>query len=257
MVEWDFWAELYDLEHEDWTKRDLPFYLAEACATSPVLELACATGRLMIPIAKAGVPIVGIDYSREMLDRARAKSTGLDNIQFILGRMEDFEIKERFGLIFISYSGFLALKTVQAQERTLYNVRRHLRAGGRLIMDMFTPSQDEIGAALENGQSVGMRLVHRLHHPQTGHVSLIWQAVSHVPNEQTFHADRVIHTFDSMGISVGDSRYAYMSGRYIYRFEMQHLLRICGFKSIELYGGYNHEPFDPSSKRMVWVASVT
>ena len=62
-TEWDVLAELYDLEHDSWTANDLPFYLAEAHQDSPVLELACGTGRLTIPIAQAGIPIVGLDSS--------------------------------------------------------------------------------------------------------------------------------------------------------------------------------------------------
>lgn len=253
-TEWDVLAELYDLENDAWTANDLPFYLAEARQHSPVLELACGTGRLTIPIAKAGIPIVGLDASSKMLAYARQKAGDLPNLEFVLGRMEEFELEQRFGLIFICYSSILDLKTVEAQERTFRNIRRHLKKGGRVIMDLLLPSDEFFGPPFPNHQNRKKRLVLELQGP-TGQLYKVWESAYHIPNEQVFELERTIQTFDSQGRLVGTPQYFNLPGRYLHRFEIQHLLRLCGFEIINLYGGFNREPFDRTSKRMIWVAT--
>src|SRR5688572_22097020 len=78
----------------------------------PVLELACGTGRVAIPIADAGVQIVGLDASPAMLAIARNKTAGRDNPRWIEANMTDFQLPERFGLTIIPYRSFLHLETV-------------------------------------------------------------------------------------------------------------------------------------------------
>ncbi len=66
-------AAFYDY-HSTGQEGDVEFYVAEAqAAGSTVLELGCGTGRISIPIAQAGVPVVGLDRAPAMLDIARAK----------------------------------------------------------------------------------------------------------------------------------------------------------------------------------------
>lgn len=253
-TQWDASIDLYDVEHDAWTAKDLPFYLAEARQHSPVLELACGTGRLTIPIAKAGVPIVGLDASSKMLARAREKAGDLPNLRFVLGRMEEFDLGQQFGIIFICYSSILELNSVEAQERMFRNIRRHLKKGGRVIMDIFMPSEERFGKPFPHHEPAEKRLVLELQGP-TGQHYKVWESAYHIPNEQVFEMERVIQTFDSQGRVVGTPQHAHLRGRYLHRFEIQHLLRLCGFEIVNLFGGFNREPFDRTSKRMVWVAT--
>jgi ubiquinone/menaquinone biosynthesis C-methylase UbiE len=74
-TEYDVFADVYEFQFGT-TTIDLDFYVAEArAAEPPVLELACGTGRVTLPIAQAGVPIVGVDSSARMLDKAREKAS--------------------------------------------------------------------------------------------------------------------------------------------------------------------------------------
>ena len=70
---WDAYAPFYDWENAQTVgRRDVPFWRAVAAtAGGPVLELGCGTGRVSLPLARAGVQLVGIDRSAPMLDRAR------------------------------------------------------------------------------------------------------------------------------------------------------------------------------------------
>ena len=67
-------AEFYDSTLVYLERKDVEFYVAEArAAGGPVLELGCGTGRVLLPAARAGVEITGLDASANMLERCRAK----------------------------------------------------------------------------------------------------------------------------------------------------------------------------------------
>src|SRR5713226_6914921 len=97
---------------------DVEFYVEEARkAGSPVLEIGCGTGRILLPIAEAGISIVGLDLAPPMLDIARQKVARLPaetqaRIGLLEGDMRDFALKRRFNLVLIPYRAFLHLLTV-------------------------------------------------------------------------------------------------------------------------------------------------
>jgi ubiquinone/menaquinone biosynthesis C-methylase UbiE len=98
-------ARFYDYENEDLVQ-DIPFYLeyAKECR-GEVLEIACGTGRALIPLAQEGIKITGLDISDEMLKIAKEKVGRLDekikeNIEFIHGDMANFDLKKKFSFIF-------------------------------------------------------------------------------------------------------------------------------------------------------------
>jgi ubiquinone/menaquinone biosynthesis C-methylase UbiE len=74
---WDEYAPFYDWENaRTLGRRDVPFWRRVALAAGgPVLELGCGTGRVSLPLAAAGVPLIGVDRSAEMLARAARRAT--------------------------------------------------------------------------------------------------------------------------------------------------------------------------------------
>jgi SAM-dependent methyltransferase len=84
---WDEYAPFYDWENaRTLGRRDVPFWARMASATSgPVLELGCGTGRVILPLARAGVPLVGIDRSAAMLARAGVRARRLRITQAVPG----------------------------------------------------------------------------------------------------------------------------------------------------------------------------
>src|SRR5260370_40139964 len=121
---------------------DLRFYRRQALMYGqPVLELACGTGRLTVPLSQAGFDISGLDISPAMLQvaRAKAKRSGTA-ITLVEGNYMDFSLGRKFHLICIadnSLSHMLERKDVEACFRC---VRQHLAPGGRFVVDVFTPS---------------------------------------------------------------------------------------------------------------------
>ena len=145
MTPFDEWADLYDSVYS-YVVDDIPFYVQEARgAAGRVLELGCGTGRIALPIAQAGVDIVGLDFSAAMLAEARRKMLGAQplcgSLTLVEGDMRDFYMSGEaaqdgpFSLVIIPFRGFLSLLTVGDEVRTLMNIKRHLGPGGKLIFN--------------------------------------------------------------------------------------------------------------------------
>ena len=105
----------------------------------PVLELACGTGRLPIPIAEEGYEVVGIDLSRTMLRLARERISRLPHdvqkrIRLHKGDMSDFQLNRQFGLVLVADNSFRELSSKAQMLACLQCCHRHLRPGGKLLV---------------------------------------------------------------------------------------------------------------------------
>jgi SAM-dependent methyltransferase len=94
-----------------------------------VLEIACGTGRVTIPIATLGFATTGLDIVPQMLEQARRKSRGLP-VRWIEGDARTFDLHEQFHLIFLTGNAFQAFVTNVEQEAMLQRVHTHLRDVG-------------------------------------------------------------------------------------------------------------------------------
>jgi SAM-dependent methyltransferase len=121
---------------------DVPFYMEEAKrADGPVLELACGTGRLTLPIAQGGIEIVGLDQSASMLAYARAKAEKAGAcISWIKADCRRFALERKFPLIFMAFNSMQHLHDHASLAALFERVRDHLKPGGRFIFDVFNPS---------------------------------------------------------------------------------------------------------------------
>ena len=128
---------------------DIPFYVEKArTAGGPVLELACGTGRLTIPIAESGAEIVGLDLSASMLAHARTKAkTAAVEIEFVVGDCRSFDLGRKFGLIFMAFNSMQHLHDYASLAALFSNVRKHLAEGGRFVFDVFNPKLEILARA--------------------------------------------------------------------------------------------------------------
>lgn len=130
-------AEAYD--REDRSDTGVAFYTALARETGgPILEIACGTGRVAIPIALAGFAVTGVDIVPGMLDVARRKSVGLP-VRWVEGDGRVFDLGEQFRLVFLTGNAFQAFLTRADQEALLGSVRAHLRADGLFAFETRNP----------------------------------------------------------------------------------------------------------------------
>ena len=248
---YDAWADVYDSIYS-YVREDIPFYVEAARESKgPVLELGCGTGRVTIPIARAGVDIVGLDSSKAMLDVARRKvgdtASGGGALTLLHGDMRDFSLDSSFGLVIIPFRGFLSLLTVEDQTRALLNIRRHLAPGGKLIFNIFVPDLEML--VQEGDVPYHFRDVTD---PDTGARYVLWHQSSYDNHSQIISTRIIAEELDQQGTMVRRF-YRDFQLRYVHRWEMFFLLKSSGFEVVDLYGGFDRSPFDETSTEMVWV----
>ena len=234
---------------------DVEFYVAEAVASgSPVLELGCGTGRILIPVVEAGVDVVGLDASADMLAVARAKLARCSpdvqrRAQLVHGDMRDFELAQSFSLVAIPYRAFLHNLVVADQLRTLASVRRHLADHGRLILNVFDPSVRLLAA----GRFSSPTKQHAdFRHPSTGNRVTIREDFRYDLERQLVEGAFTYDEVDAAGRILATT-HAPLTLRYVFRYEMEHLLARAGLTVEAVFGNFHRAEFRAGGEQ-VWIA---
>jgi SAM-dependent methyltransferase len=220
------------------------FYLDEVRrGGGRVLELACGSGRLTIPIAQAAVEIVALDSSESMLNAARAKAveTGVAPM-FVHGDMRTFELPGQFSTIFMAGNSLLHLLTNDALRGCLEHVRRHLLGDGQFVFDVFNPEPHLLSRDYEKRYPVL-----RVRDPKRGEITIEettkYDAASQI-NDVTWYMSSP---------AAPDVRVIKYRLRVIFPQELELLLSSSGFQLKMRYGEFTREPFQATSPRQVCV----
>lgn len=247
------YARFYDWTYEGITE-DIPFYLAAAREHgSPVLELACGTGRITIPLAREGLEVIGLDISAEMLRIAKEKLSKerpevRARVRLIEADMSDFALEETVSLAFIPAASLLHVHADEHRSSCLSCISRHLGPNGALIVDL-------IPAERMANQTVGeTREIERSVPPSTGLLTRELNKKLSIDGE----AQRVTveHTYVEHLPHESERRYVFVEHyTWVTEEQMRGLLAEAGFASVEVFGGYEREPFTDASERMVFVAT--
>jgi SAM-dependent methyltransferase len=127
---------------------DVSFYVEQARSSGgPVVELAVGTGRIAVPIASAGIRVIGVDASPEMLALAReaALVAGVDElVELRLGDFLEPPVPERVPLVICPFRSLLHMEDEAAKLRALRAARSLLEPGGRFVFDVFAPTREDI-----------------------------------------------------------------------------------------------------------------
>ncbi len=241
----------------DWvfpgSEEEVPFYLTLARKHgAPLLELACGTGRLTIPLAREGFAITGLDLSEEMLAIAREKLRReapevRARVRLLEGNMTDFDLSERFGLAFIPVASLFHVHRKEERRSCLSTIRRHLLPGGALVVDL-------IPAERMAHQVFGETITHQTGlNPVTGKLTKEVGKLSVSEAEQRVTAEHIYIEIEADG---SESRYVFVEDyTWATEAEMRGLLEEAGFGEVRVFGGYAFQPYDETSERMIFVAS--
>ena len=235
---------------------DVAFYVEEArSAGSSVLELGCGTGRILIPTAEAEVETVGVDASRDMLAIARNKLEHLPphvqgRVQLVEGDMRRFTMHRTFPLIMIPYRAFLHNLDVDDQLQTLRRVREHLSDNGRLIFNIFDPNVEHLAAGKWSMPESRRR---EFVHPRTGNRVTIKEEFTYHLERQMVEGAFVFDESDTRSGQIVGTIRSPLTLRYIFRYEMEHLLTLSGFRIDALFGDFKRGPFRAGGEQ-IWVA---
>jgi SAM-dependent methyltransferase len=242
--------ELYDSIPLYTSRADVDFYVDLCREAGEVVELGCGTGRILIPAAQAGCLITGLDHSKIMLARCKAKADGLPGgararISLVEGDITQFHLSRTFQLAIMPFRPICHLTTVGEQLGFLRCVREHLVPGGKLVFDVFNPnlailaaevSDEEIEDTPELRIADG-RCVRRTYRILKKHRS---QQCNDVELIYYLDGRRLVQSFPF---------------RYFFRFELEHLLARCGFEVTALYGAFDRSPFTDDSAEMIFTAT--
>lgn len=220
------------------------FYAEEAQRSgSPVLELACGTGQLLLPIAQAGLRAVGLDLSPIMLCAARDRLREVSGpAEVVEGDMRTFDLEELFALVFIGHNSLLHLHSTEDLLACFRTVRRHLKPGGAFLFDIFNPSVYLLA------RPAGTRFpIMQIPHPERGEVTVEaegeYDSAAQIKRERWY--------FSAPGEP--DFWIAPLEVRIIFPQELPLLLAAGGFRIEARYGDFSREPFQSSSMRQVCV----
>ncbi|MCW5851156.1 MAG: class I SAM-dependent methyltransferase [Anaerolineae bacterium] len=260
MSDYDIFASIYDFEYDE-LEEDIPFYRDLALAAQgPCLELGCGTGRVLIPVAKAGVDVVGLDLSPAMLHVAREKVEALPlavqaRIRLVEADMRDFDLPgEQFNLVYIPFRAFLHLLTTEDQLQALATIRRHLRPGGRLALNFFNPRIDVIAPRMTRRDATPF--LERTTDLFAGERLIQWAWSRYDPFTQIIENELIYDRVAADGKLV-ERVYRRLVARWIYRFEAKHLFARAGFTVEALYGDFAGRPFERETDEQVWVLKRT
>lgn len=249
-------ADVYDLAHAHGALGGADFEgvwlpLARECG-SPILELGCGTGRLLIALAREGFQVAGIDRAAEMLRVAQRKLEREPpevqrRVTLLKADMRDFDLHRRFRLVFAPFNTFQLLLDRSDQQRALRCARKHVTAEGRFALSVFHPRHDLLSSP---GAKHHSKPVTRTD-PATGRTLTMRHTTTYNLAEQLL--DAVFH----MTLQEPDGRVRQfrerMRMRYFFRFEMELMLESSGFAVERLLGDFKGRPFRSRSPQMIFV----
>jgi SAM-dependent methyltransferase len=249
-------AEIYDAiyAHVD----DGAFWGAMAAAAEggPILELASGTGRVLLPLARAGHEVTGLDLSAHMLDRCRAKLTAepvsvRDRVTLVEADMTSFELGRRYAAIFCAFNSFHHLGTMDAQLACLERCHAHLMSQGVLVLDLFNPDPQPVKAEA-SAPTDAEAAAQVIEWTDGRHVRSWMSACEYNRQEQRDDCEMTYEITEADGAKRRLTETFPL--RWLYRFELEHLLARTGFRLVKLYGGYDRSRFDVQSIGMIAVA---
>ena len=230
MSVYDGIARLYDPWSASVTE-DVAFYVEEArAAGGDVVELGVGTGRIAVPIAEAGIRVVGVDSSRGMIDvcAERAREAGVaDLLDLRLGDLRDPPVSGPVPLVLCPFRSYLHLLTETDRRRAFAAAYELLLPGGRLIFDVFAPGADDVAETHGRWIEREPRIFERAD----------WDV-----DERT------------LTLSVrGDAGASTMTLAWLHPIEWRALLVDAGFEVLACYGWFDRRPY-AGGEDTVWIA---
>ena len=250
---YDVWGEL--LRAGSPVGGDAEFYVEQARRWGgPVLDLGCGTGRIGIALAEQGFDVVGLDLSAAMLMIAERKRGALPaavarRLTFVRADMTDFTLDQTFPLIVTPARSFQFMLTPAAQRSALAAMRRHIRADGALVLDLFDPRL-EWCVPEPDANLAGRQLTVR--NPVSG-LDVRIEVIERTPDPMRQLIDEV-YRFTELDESSREVRTSTerLVLRWTLRSEVRHLAELEGFEVEAEYGDF-HGGSPTYGGEQVWI----
>ncbi len=247
-------AELFALVHTG-TEGDLDFYLDTCNGAERILELGCGHGRVLLPLARSGASVVGLDndagrlaLARAAFERDRLPDTG--RVRLIEADMRSFELDARFDRIIIPYNGLYALPSEQAQTACLSRARAHLAEDGLLIWDGYAIDPFHNALAPQDIDLDDDEPVDTIE--WRGHAYLVFEHSTWLKDSQ-----RIQVRYRYVPLEPTESIHEEVVEHcYLLTTQIDALCRAAGLHLIERFGDFSGAPLEPHSEHMVCIAGA-
>jgi SAM-dependent methyltransferase len=248
MIDFDAFARFYDADIGSF-RDDLPLYAELARRTDgPVLDAMCGTGRVIVPLAEQGYSVAGLDLSPAMVEVARRKAVALglsDRIRVVEGDIRHFGLGQQFGLVLVPLNSFMHLESTDDQLAALGCLKQHLRRDGLLVLDLFNPQPHEL--ASDQGVLVQERTFALDGHEVQKYVVRRTDWVAQRQDVEFIYDERAADGLVRRQVLP-------FTMRWVYRFELEHLLARTGLHAEAFYGDYDLAEYGSDSSQLVVVA---
>lgn len=244
--------ELYDMLHSNFSQ-DISYYIELSQICEELLEIGIGTGRIAIPLAKAGKIVYGLDNSDEMLAHLQQKISKENQIvksriKITKGDMCNFDLKKKFKLICVPYMTLNYLLSIEAQIKCLTCLYSHLKKGGLLVLELisFYPAwflDDKIP-----------RLVFREQNKFNNEITDIYRIVRFDASNQILEHDRIYKWYNNKG-SLIKEQIVFFKNRFMFFGEIQLLLNKIGFSIKSIHGDYNKSAYSKESQIILIIAT--
>jgi len=248
-------AAIYDAIYAD--RDDAGFWQAMAAASGgPVLELGCGTGRVLLPLARVGFEVAGLDLSAPMLERCGATLQAeppevRSRVRLIRADMTSFDLGRRFSAILCPFAGFQQLRNVDQQLACLERCRAHLLSHGRLVLDL--PNPDPAPAEYARDAPGDGEATAELVEWTEGRRIRWWMTV--IGYDRLQQGNECELTYEIIAADGSSRRLTEtILLRYTFRYELEHLLVRAGFRVVTFFGDYDRSPFADGSPALIAVA---
>jgi SAM-dependent methyltransferase len=231
---------------------DIRMYLERARINgSPILELGCGTGRILIPLAQAGFQVVGIELYPSMLKIARQRIAELDEpvrrrIKLIQADMSDFSLKQRFNMAYISANTIFHLPH-QKQQKCLECVYYALKLGGEILIDCESHTSMIIAQ-----ECIGL-LSRCDDYDEDGKAVSVRSWITCMDAQRRIMQVRTEVAEKDCSDSISKRTYNHTL-HWLDKDEMEQLLTGCGFRVTDIYGDWDMRRFSEGHHRMIFVA---
>ncbi|MFN2590214.1 MAG: class I SAM-dependent methyltransferase [Actinomycetota bacterium] len=207
--------------------------LAELADGGPVLEFGIGTGRLALPLLERGLEVRGVDASVEMMTKLQEKPGG-DRIPVILGDFSRVDAGRDFALVVLAVNTIFALPDQEAQVRCFANAARHLRPGGRFVVEAWLPDL----TAFHQNRAVRPRIL------RSDVVSV--EVAELDPVRQIMRTTQVVLRHGSVRLYPANHRYAWPA-------ELDLMAQLGSLRLVERRENWSGAPFTPESRTHVSV----
>jgi ubiquinone/menaquinone biosynthesis C-methylase UbiE len=246
------WALIYE-QYDQFSGRgtkELNFYMNELQnVKGKCLEIGCGTGIKLLQMLQNGTNIFGFDISKEMLEILieKAKQFNLSDVSKRIStqNMVDFKYSFKFDAVIIPNRSFLHNVSQAEQISTLRNIYNHLTDSGKLMLNFFQPKP-----------SVLIQKMSQFEHFADFSNPLTKEPISLYYKENKDILNQIIN-IEWKFKTLHEEHLTNMKVKWIYKSEFELLLKLVGFKMIEVFGDFDKNEVQADSRELVWIASKT